>query len=141
MNLARQSISIRSHVAGRVLVVTVAGILTLESSGAMRRRVLELLQATVPAAIVLDVRGALHVMMDDDWEELARRSAATFSMQLPVASVVTEGEFPGAQLHAVRMSRLGFSRRAFCSFSEAMDWASRRGGYWSRPSAQSLSAR
>jgi hypothetical protein len=131
MPWAKDSLRIRTRMLDqKVLGATVTGYLTLASSAEMRKRIVERMDETGALAVVLDMRGTVHVMDNEDWQRIIDTRDLAFPMPVPVAMIVSEAEEEKVRAMAAAMSGFGHLRGVFRELPPAVDWARRWAGNW-----------
>lgn len=143
MPWAKDSLRVKTRILDpKVLEATVSGYLTLASSDEMRRQIVERMAQTGTLAVVLDLRGAVHVMSDEDWHKVVDTRDLAFPMPIPVAMIVSAADEEKVREIAAAMSGLGHLRGVFHELPPAAEWARRWAGNWMElpPSASKASS-
>jgi hypothetical protein len=131
MPWAKKSLTIKTKMLDAdVLGATVSGYLTLASSALMRERLIAEMEAHHAKSVVLDLRKAVHVLSDDDWQSLIDTRDLDFPMPVPVALVTTDVDLPKLQHLMKAMSDFGHLRGAFREPGRALEWARNWAGSW-----------
>lgn len=137
MPWAKDSLRIRTRMLDKkILGATVSGYLTLASSAEMRKRIVDRMTETGATAVLLDMRGTVHVLTDEDLQQIIDTRDLAFPMPVPVAMIVSSAEEEKLQKIATAMSDFGHLRGVFLEQEPALQWARRWAERWmaARPS-------
>lgn len=126
------SISMRAEREQDVLVVVASGVITVGEFAALGEFVRDSLDAEDARAVVLDMRGAAHLLTEEGWLAVAATSARSRGSMLatPLALLVAPIMVEATRRHCRRMAASGYLRITFVERGPALAWASRRLEHW-----------
>lgn len=118
---------------GDVLVLVAGGIVRRATHGLMRAAIHAELQETEARAVVVDLRGAVSALSDEDRHLMVQDSAADpKAPRIPVGLVVPENLFEPTVRQCASAWAVGRLWVPFHDLDDALDWARRRRPLWRR---------